>query len=82
MDSQMTERPTLHWVEVPSSDGGTRLEMRWLASPEAVRRPVARRLSSTRGRPDHTPKPPPARAGASCAPDHTPWGRKRTRVLF
>ena len=36
MDSQMTERPTLHWVEVPSSDGGTHLEMRWLASPEAV----------------------------------------------
>jgi hypothetical protein len=33
MDSQMTERPQARWVEVPTSDGGTRLEMRWARPP-------------------------------------------------
>ena len=28
-DYLMTERPQLSWVEVPTADGGSRLEMRW-----------------------------------------------------
>ena len=35
MDSQMTDRPQAHWVEVPSVDG-SRLEMRWTWSPAAA----------------------------------------------
>ena len=29
MDSTMTNRPQLTWVEIPTADGGSRLEMRW-----------------------------------------------------
>ncbi len=29
MDSTMTEPPSLTWVEIPTADGGSRLEMRW-----------------------------------------------------
>jgi len=29
MDSTMTNRPQLSWVEIPTTDGGSRLEMRW-----------------------------------------------------
>ncbi|MET1133723.1 MAG: hypothetical protein ABWX60_09905 [Aeromicrobium sp.] len=29
MDSTMTNRPQLTWVEIPAADGGSRLEMRW-----------------------------------------------------
>ena len=29
MDSAMTNRPQLSWVEIPTADGGSRLEMRW-----------------------------------------------------
>ena len=35
MDSQMTDRPQAHWVEVPSPAGGTHLELRWTSSPTA-----------------------------------------------
>ena len=36
MDSKMTERPAqphATWVEVPTADGGSRLEMRWTTVP-------------------------------------------------
>ena len=36
MDSQMTERPVIHWVEVPTIDGGTHLEMRWVTDSPLV----------------------------------------------
>ena len=37
MDSTMTNRPQLTWVEIPTADGGSRLEMRWdTSSLEAV----------------------------------------------
>ena len=28
-ESKMTEKLTMHWVEVTGADGRTRLEMRW-----------------------------------------------------
>ena len=35
MDSKMTERPQAMWVEVPTADGSSRLEMRWTTTVPA-----------------------------------------------
>ena len=79
MDSTMTIRPQLTRVEVPTADGGSRLEMRWDVPPalEAARHDP-RRLTQ-RG----TPGLHPIRRGASSHfSDLTPHGTKRTVVLF
>jgi hypothetical protein len=36
MDSKVTGQPHAVWVEVPTADGGTRLEMRWTTDAPAV----------------------------------------------
>ena len=56
MDSTMTNRPQLTWVEVPTADGGSRLEMRWDVPGPRGRRHDPRRLTQ-RG----TPGPHPDR---------------------
>ena len=36
MDTKVTERPLAMWVEVPTADGGSRLEMRWTTTVPAL----------------------------------------------
>jgi len=40
MDITVDDRPVMHWVEVPDTRGGTRLEARWSTPADVTSQPV------------------------------------------